>query len=78
MKVFVVGKRVVKGVKDGQAYSYCVAHCQYEIADVEGVAVEPVRLYSRIINPDDVLVKSFYNLDRDSTGRIIDFSYVAK
>lgn len=74
MKVYVVGKRVVSGEKDGKSYNYCVAHCQYKMNGVEGVAVEPIRLYGNIISSADVVVEQFYNVDRDSTGRIIDFS----
>lgn len=74
MRVFVVGKRKVEGEKDGQKYSYAQVHCQYKMAGVEGVAVENIRVYSRFINPDDISCEQWYNVDRDSTGRIIDFS----
>lgn len=74
MRVYVVGKRHVKGEKDGSTYEYVIAHCQYAFPEVEGVAVESIRLYSRLINPADVLIKTFYDVDRDSTGRVIQFS----
>lgn len=78
MRMYVVGKKHTKGEKDGTSYEYVTAYCQYQLPDVNGVAVESIRLYPRLINPADVCINTFYDVDRDNTGRIIQFTISAK
>lgn len=75
MRVMCVGKRSVEGVtEEGKSYNYCVAHLEYQLKTVDGIAVEQVRLYNNIIQPSAVKVDEYYNLERDASGRIIEFS----
>jgi hypothetical protein len=76
MKVTVIGKEYVKGTskKTNSPFEANVAHVTYKQDGVEGLTCESVWLDCDSHPLNAIQVGKVYNIDRNSRGRIVDFT----